>query len=185
MQTFGFGGGTSIAGPVLPGGTDPFLAIFSGTGPNASILTDISGNTYGTSLDVSNYDNPLFLGCPSANTMNVNGTQVCGDVYMTPPTLAAGSYTIVISDGQYQANAIFDNGTLGEGFADYTGGIFCNVVVDAANDPCPNNSGAWGLQFSSSSDFRLNVTELPEPATLGLAGLALIGLGTLKKKEAK
>jgi hypothetical protein len=176
MQTFGFGGGLTATGvTVSPGGTDPFLAIFSGTGSNATIVTDASSNTYGTSLDLSNYGNPLFYGCPGANTENVNGTAVCGDVLMTPPALAAGTYTIVISDGQYQANAVFDNGTLGEGFSDLTGGIFCNVVVDASSDPCPNNSGAWGLQFTSSSDRRLNVTELPEPATWGMAGLALLG----------
>ena len=176
MQTYGFGGGlTSTGVTVDPGGTDPFLAIFSGTGDGATILN--SGvNTYGTSIDVSNYDNPLFLGCPAANTENVNGTAVCGDVSMTPPVLAAGTYTIVISDGQFQANAIFDNGTLGEGFSDFTGGMFCNVVVDASNDACPNNSGAWGLQFTSGSDARLNISELPEPASSWMAGLALLGL---------
>jgi PEP-CTERM motif-containing protein len=176
MQTFGFGGGLTATGVTVPaGGTDPFLAIFSGTGSNATIVTDASSNTYGTSIDLSNYDNPLFYGCGSAHQEDVNGTPVCGDIYMTPPTLAAGVYTIVISDGQYQANAVFDNGTLGEGFNDFTGGIFCNVVVDASSDACPNNSGAWGLQFSSSSDAKLNVQELPEPATWGMAGLTLLG----------
>jgi len=177
LQTYGFGGGLTRTGvTVSPGGTDPFVAIFSGTGPAATILTDISGNTYGTSIDLSNYDNPLFLGCPRANTENVNGTSVCGDVSMTTPALAAGQYTVVISDGQFAANAVYDNGALGEGFSDFTGGIFCNVVVDASSDACPNNSGAWGLEFTTSSDFRPDVTELPEPATWGMAGLALLGL---------
>src|ERR1039457_2272303 len=58
LQTWGFGGGTNAAGDVIsPGGTDPFLAIFSGTGPSATILTDGASNPFGTSLDLSNYDN--------------------------------------------------------------------------------------------------------------------------------
>ena len=37
LQTWGFGGGTNAAGTlILPGGTDPFLAIFSGTGAGAT-----------------------------------------------------------------------------------------------------------------------------------------------------
>src|ERR1700722_15423986 len=45
LQTYGFGGGTNGAGTVIsPGGTDPFLAIFSGTGGSATILTDGSSN---------------------------------------------------------------------------------------------------------------------------------------------
>jgi len=41
LQTYGFGGGTNANGDLIsPGGTDPFLAIFSGTGSNATILTD-------------------------------------------------------------------------------------------------------------------------------------------------
>jgi len=56
LQTYGFGGGTNAAGQViLPAGTDPFLAVFSGTGAGATILTDGGGNASGTSLDLSNY----------------------------------------------------------------------------------------------------------------------------------
>jgi hypothetical protein len=38
---------------------------------------------------------------------------VCGDITVTLPSLAARTYTIVLTDGQYIANAVFDNGTLG------------------------------------------------------------------------
>jgi len=38
LQTFGFGGGTNAQGTLIaPGGTDPFLAVFSGTGNAATI----------------------------------------------------------------------------------------------------------------------------------------------------
>src|SRR5580658_10541557 len=56
LQTWGFGGGVNAAGAtILPGGTDPFVAIFSGTGPDATILTDASSNPFGTSIDLGNY----------------------------------------------------------------------------------------------------------------------------------
>src|SRR6516165_388902 len=56
LQTYGFGGGTNQAGTVVaPGGTDPFVGLFSGTGSGAAFLD-------GTSLDLTNYSS--FMGCP-------------------------------------------------------------------------------------------------------------------------
>jgi hypothetical protein len=99
----------------------------------ATILTDGMGDPFGTSLDLSNYENPDFGGCPPAGAPVIGGSAQCGDITMVLPSLAAGTYTVVLSDGQYFANAVYDNGTLGEGFADYTGtfssppdSIFCN-----------------------------------------------------------
>jgi hypothetical protein len=193
LQTYGFGGGTNAAGTViLPGGTDPFLAIFSGAGSGAAILTDGSGNPYGTSLDLSNYGNPNFFGCGPANTETIAGSPMCGDITMTIPSLAAGTYTVVLSDGQYIADAVFDNGTLGEGFSDFTGddpttlpptpGIFCNIVVDSNGDACPNNSGAWALDITTPGGG----SSTPEPGTLGLIGIGLAGLGLARSmKSAK
>jgi uncharacterized protein (TIGR03382 family) len=176
LQTYGFGGGTNAAGSVIsPGGTDPFLAIFSGIGSGATIVTDGSGNPYGTSLDLSNYGNPNFIGCPPANTVNIGGTAVCGDITMTIPSLAAGTYTAVLSDGDYVANAVYDNGTLGEGFTDFTGGGFCNIIVDNNGDTCPNNSGAYALDVTTPG----TISSTPEPGTPGLVGLGLTGLGLL------
>ena len=110
LQTYGFGGGTNAAGTViLPGGTDPFLAIFSGTGDSATIVTDGGGNPYGTSLDMTNYGNPDFLGCPPAGAPVIGGSPQCGDITMTLALLAAGTYTVILSDGQYIPQAVFDN----------------------------------------------------------------------------
>lgn len=171
LQTYGFGGGTNASGTVIsPGGTDPFLAIFSGTGNSATIVTHSLGNPFGTSLDLSNYGNPNFLGCPPAQTEMIGGGAVCGDITMSL-SLGAGSYTVLLSDGQYLANAVFDNGTLGEGFSDFTGGGFCNLVINAA--ACPNASGAYALDITTAA------TVIPEPGTLSLLTICLLALGLI------
>lgn len=167
LQTYGFGGGTNGNGAVIaPGGTDPFLAIFSGIGSGATILTDASSNPFGTALDLGNYS--TFTGCPPANTVSDFGDTTCGDITMNFASLAAGTYTIVLSDGQYIANAVFDDGTLGEGFSDLTGGVFCNTV-DTTGTPCPNTSGAYALDVTTSGSSTPPPPMPEPPASLLLA----------------
>jgi PEP-CTERM motif len=173
LQTYGFGGGTNGDGTLIaPGGTDPFLAIFSGTGSAATMLTDALANPFGTSTDLTNYAS--FAGCPPAGIVNVGGQATCGDIAMNLGVLAAGMYTIVLSDGQYVANAVFDNGTLGEGFADLTSGGFCNLSINGAN--CPNTSGAYALDVTTTP------LATPEPGTLLLFGVGLSALSLRKRK---
>lgn len=168
MQTFGFGGGTNAAGAVIAeGGTNPFLAIFAGTGSGAAILTDGSGNPFGTSLTLTNYES--FAGCPPAGAPVIGGAAQCGDITMAV-ALAAGIYTVVLSDGQYVANAVYSNGTLGEGFTDFTGGSFCNALINDAE--CPNRSGAYALDITTPGGG----TVVPEPASTELLFTGTIGL---------
>jgi len=176
LQTYGFGGGTNAEGDsISAGGTDPFLAIFFGTGPSATILTDGMGNPYGTSLDLLNYGNPDFVGCPPAGAPVIGGLPQCGDITMTLPSLAAGTYTVVLSDGEYQANAVFDDGTLGEGFSDFTGGGFCNVVINGVACPDPLG-GAYAFDITGLPGG----AAVPEPVFGGtLLCSVLLALGVM------
>jgi len=185
LQTWGFGGGTNAAGNVIAaGGTDPFLGIFLDSGGTSTILTDGLGNPYGTSVDLANYDNPNFFGCgPSgAAAPVIGGFAQCGDITMTLPSLAAGTYTVLLSDGQYVPLAVGDNGTLGEGFNDFTGGVFCNIVINGVSCPDPNG-GAYAFDVTGlpagtpAPTPGLPPSPVPEPA-LGGALLGTIFLGS-------
>jgi hypothetical protein len=97
---------------------------------------------------------------------------------MSLSALDAGTYTVVLSDGQYIANAVFDNGTLGEGFSDLTGGVFCNIANNGVNCPDPLG-GAYALDITTTSP----PSAVPEPGTLGLVGSCLFGLGIFHRRR--
>jgi hypothetical protein len=175
LQSFGFGGGTNASGTVITaGGTAPEVAVFDTTG---GIVTDGTGNPYGTSIALGNY--PTFMGCSLAEAAApvIGGTPQCGDVAMSLDDLAAGTYTIVLSDGLYIANAIFDNGNLSEGFTDLTGGQFCNLEINGV--PCPNTSGNYALDVTTITP----AVATPEPTSLLLLGSGLLAV-CLKRRHA-
>ena len=172
LQTYGFGGGTNAAGmTILPGGTDPFVGLFSGTGNGALFLN-------GTSLTQTNYT----PGCPPANTEMIGGSPQCGDVTLTFGDLAAGMYTVLLSDGQYVPCAADSAAcaTLGDGAFDFTGGFpggaFCNAAINGV--ACPNTSGAWALDVTETP-----ATPTPEPASLALLGTGMLALAGLLKRR--
>ncbi len=166
LQTYGFGGGTNAAGTAISaGGTDDFVGVFAGTGDSATMLADASANPFGTSLVLSNYSS--FVGCGPAGTVNIGGSPTCGDITMSLGKLAAGTYTVLLSDGQYIPNAVFDNGTLGEGFSDFTGGSFCNSEINGVD--CPNTSGNYALDISTTP----GLVATPEPGSIILVSGAM------------
>jgi hypothetical protein len=162
IQTWGFGGGVNAAGQTIDaGGFDPFVGIFSGTGSTATILTDGLGDPYGISDALSNYAS--FAGCPPAGTVDIGGS-VCGDVTMQL-SLMPGTYTLLLSDALYIPNAIFDNGTLGEGFSEFTGGAFqtCNTDSTGATT-CADDTTNWAFDLTTSGGS----VATPEPGSLFL-----------------
>jgi len=178
LQTYGFGGGTNQAGTVIsPGGTDPFVGLFSGTGNSALFIN-------GTSLDLSNYT----PGCPPANTVSDFGGTTCGDVTLSFDDLAAGTYTVLLSDGQFIPNAAVGAGsTLGDGFVDFTGGsndgtgFFCNIAdfTGGVETDCPNTSGAYALDVLTTPA----IAPVPEPASLALLGSGLLATAGFHRRR--
>jgi hypothetical protein len=171
LQTYGFGGGTNAQGTLIaPGGTDPFIGLFANLGLSPTFID-------GTSLDLTNYT----PGCPAANSVSNFGDTTCGDVLLSFSDLAAGTYTIVFSDGQFiplaalGASTTFDNS-----FFNFTGGVFCNLQDVDTGTACPNTSGAFAFDVTESTPSM----PAPEPATLLLLGSGLAATLGVRKRRA-
>jgi hypothetical protein len=159
LQTYGFGGGTNGAGTLIAaGGFDPFVGLFSGSGDSAVFLN-------GTSDVLTNFS----PGCPPAGTVTIGSVPgQCGDVNLQFDDLAAGTYTVLLTDGEYLPAALFEDspGYLGDGFVDLTAGVF-QTCYDA-ND-CNNDTANWALDVTAASSSL--PPAVPEPPSVELAGL--------------
>lgn len=171
LQTFGFGGGVNGAGTVIAsGGFDPFVGLFSGTGDSAVFLD-------GTSDILTNYT----PGCPPAGTVSLGTTPTCGDVNLQFTGLAAGTYSVLLSDGGYLPFATFESpgGTLGDGFADLTAGVFQTCDT---NGDCNDDTADWALDITTSSGTP--PPAVPEPPTVELGGVAVVMMaGWMYRRE--
>ena len=162
LQTYGFGGGVNAAGtPIAPGGFDPFVGLFSGTGDSA-VFVD------GTS-DILTTFTP---GCPPAGTVTIGSVAgQCGDVNFQVTGLAAGTYTVLLTDGEYLPAALFeDAGTLADGFVDFTAGVF-QTCVDENN--CNTDTSNWALDVTAGSGST-TPPAVPEPPSVALTALGMV-----------
>jgi hypothetical protein len=175
VQTYGFGGGTNAAGSLIPsGGFDSLVALFSGIPTAATILTDGGSNPIVSADNLSLYD----PGCPPAGLVTVGTVPgVCGDNTLTT-SLAAGTYTLLLTDANFVPLAVNPNTFLGPydltdttssnyggtngAYNDLSSGVFqtCATAIDCNTD---------------TGNFAVDITGLPtpEPATLPLVGVSL------------
>ena len=140
----------NAVGVTIPsGGFDSLVALFSGPPTSASIL--MSG---GNSIASDPATTQFFPGCPPAGTDAIGTESICGDNTLTA-TLAAGTYTLLLTDAGYQPFA-FNPGdpspfdlTSASSYADLTGGVFqtCNDQGDCIQ---PNGSFAVDLLFAAA-----------------------------------
>jgi hypothetical protein len=181
IETFGFGGGTNGSAAVIPpGGFDSLVALFSGSGAGATILTDTFGNPLASADTLS-----TFAGnCPPAGTVTIGtgvGSSVCGDAFLEADNLAPGTYTLLLSDANYVPTAVNPgppaSSLLSDGFTDFTGGAFqtCNLTSDGYACITTTNNYAVDLIEQSQGG-------VPEPASWGLL---LIGLAAILGRRGK
>jgi hypothetical protein len=165
LQTYGFGGGINGAGnTIAAGGFDPFVGLFQGTGGTALFLD-------GTADNLSNYSSEP-LACPPAGLVTIGSVAgQCGDVQLNFTGLAAGTYTVLLSDANYVPNAVYETtGYLGDGFSDLTGGSLPFQTCYDLSD-CNTDTANWALDITAPSAV---TTSTPEPASFLLVGLGLL-----------
>jgi hypothetical protein len=200
FQTWGFGGGTNAAGQAISaGGFDPLIALFSGSGPTATIVTDGSGDVL---ADADILNNPPFSpvgNCPPAGMVTIGtgtGSAACGDDFMQAINLAAGVYTLALSTADYIPNAVNPGAptysTLGDGFTDFSSGPatgfgggssvpyqICNFTSDQPGGVCIDPSANYAVDIvSTQADLTSNG---PEPSALSLLGVGFASLAGLKQ----
>lgn len=150
FRTWGFGGGINAANEVISaGGFDPLITLFKGTTNSAVIYLDASGNPLADADNLLNAPWSFAANCPAAGTVAIGANHDCGDVQMSV-ALAAGTYTLVLTDANYQPGAIYDGGDLSETFVDFTGGAVQFQTCDPLANACINPNGHYAVDITST-----------------------------------
>lgn len=178
LQTYGFGGGVNGDGNTISaGGFDPFVGLFAGTAATALFLD-------GTADNLSNYMTEPAA-CPPAGLVTIGSVAgQCGDVNLQFTGLAAGTYTVLLSDANFVPNAAYETvGYLGDGFSDLTGGAFPFQTCYDLSD-CNTDTTQFAIDITTSG---ASTVTAPEPETLGPAGvgLALMAAAAFQRRRSR
>jgi hypothetical protein len=139
--------------------------------PTTHTLTSTSGSANSTGI-VDTFNSAYFTNLIAGVTMTITSTKI-----LLP-------YTQVDPSAQFSQNAITDGGVAGAGSISLCGPVPAGQANTVLN-PCINGTGSNIIAETDSSTSFQGVTSVPEPATMTLLGLGLLGSAAARRRQLK